>query len=40
VAIATVRDFLRSPGTLQEVIFCCFLASDLALYQLALARTE
>lgn len=40
VAIAAVRDFLRSPGTLQEVIFCCFLASDLALYQLALARTE
>jgi O-acetyl-ADP-ribose deacetylase (regulator of RNase III) len=40
VAIAAVREYLRSPGTLQEVIFCCFLASDLALYQSALARTE
>jgi O-acetyl-ADP-ribose deacetylase (regulator of RNase III) len=40
VAIAAVRDFLRSPGTLQEVIFCCYLDSDLALYQSALARTE
>lgn len=40
VAIAAVRDFLRKPGTLREVIFCCFLANDLALYQSALARTE
>jgi O-acetyl-ADP-ribose deacetylase (regulator of RNase III) len=40
VAIAAVRDYLRSPGTLQEVIFCCFAESDLALYQSALARTE
>jgi O-acetyl-ADP-ribose deacetylase (regulator of RNase III) len=40
VAIAAVRDFLRSPGTLQEVIFCCYLDSDLTLYQSALARTE
>ena len=40
VAIAAVRDFLRSPGTLQEVIFCCFSANDLALYQAALTRTE
>ncbi len=40
VAIAAVRDYLRSPGTLQEVIFCCFAESDLALYQSALTRTE
>jgi O-acetyl-ADP-ribose deacetylase (regulator of RNase III) len=40
VAIAAARNYLRSPGTLQEVIFCCFSASDLALYQSALARTE
>jgi O-acetyl-ADP-ribose deacetylase (regulator of RNase III) len=38
VAIAAVRDFLRSPCSLQEVIFCCFSESDLALYQSALAR--
>ncbi len=39
VAIAAVRDFLRTPRSLQEVIFCCFSASDLALYQSALAHT-
>ncbi len=37
VAIAAVRDFLRTPGTLREVIFCCHSASDLALYRAALA---
>ena len=40
VAVAAVRTFLRSPGTLEEVIFCCFSANDLALYQTALSRTE
>jgi O-acetyl-ADP-ribose deacetylase len=39
VAIAAVRDFLRTPCSMQEVIFCCFLDGDLALYQAALART-
>jgi O-acetyl-ADP-ribose deacetylase (regulator of RNase III) len=38
VAVAAVRTFLRSPGTLREVIFCCFSANDLALYQSTLAR--
>ncbi len=38
VAIAAVRDFLRTPCSLQEVIFCCFSASDLALYQARLAH--
>jgi len=44
VAIATVRDFIdsfaslrRIPCSLQEVIFCCYSASDLALYQARLA---
>jgi len=37
VAIAAVRDFLRSPCSIQEVVFCCHSASDLALYQSALA---
>jgi O-acetyl-ADP-ribose deacetylase len=40
VAIAVVRDFLRSPCSLREVIFCCFSFSDLALYESALAHTE
>jgi len=40
VAIAAVRDFLRTPCSIREVIFCCFSANDLALYQSALAHTE
>ncbi len=45
VAIAAVRDFLKSfdssrgsPCSLREVIFCCYSASDLALYQSHLAQ--
>lgn len=33
VAIAAVRDQLRAPGSLREVVFCCYSASDLALYR-------
>lgn len=33
VAVATVQEFLHSPCSLQEIIFCCFSSSDLALYQ-------
>jgi O-acetyl-ADP-ribose deacetylase (regulator of RNase III) len=40
VAIAAVRDFLRTPCSLREVIFCCHSASDLALYQSRLAHAE
>ncbi len=40
VAVAAVREFLQSARSLQEVIFCCFSASDLALYQSALAHTK
>ena len=40
VAIAAVRQFLRTPCPLREVIFCCYLDSDWALYQAALARKE
>ncbi|MDH2917189.1 MAG: O-acetyl-ADP-ribose deacetylase [Gallionella sp.] len=40
VAITAVRDFLRMPCSLQEVVFCCHSASDLALYQSRLAHME
>ena len=40
VAIETVREFIRSPSSLREVIFCCYLASDLAIYQSLLANAE
>lgn len=32
VAIATVAVFTRTPGSLREVIFCCFSESDFELY--------
>ena len=40
VAIATVREFIRLPSTLSEVIFCCFSANDLSLYQSRLGNLE
>jgi O-acetyl-ADP-ribose deacetylase (regulator of RNase III) len=38
VAIAAALNFLQTPCSLHEVIFCCYLDSDLALYQSALTR--
>jgi O-acetyl-ADP-ribose deacetylase (regulator of RNase III) len=40
VAIATVRSSLQESPSIQEVIFCCFSASDLAVYEGALRKTE
>jgi O-acetyl-ADP-ribose deacetylase (regulator of RNase III) len=40
VAVAAVREFVRSPSSLREVIFCCYSASDLALYLSRLIQTE
>lgn len=40
VAIAAVREFIRSPSSLREVIFCCYSASDLAIYQSLLGNKE
>ena len=40
VAIAAVRDFLQMPCSLREVIFCCYSARDLALYQSLLGNSE
>ncbi|MCG6932415.1 MAG: O-acetyl-ADP-ribose deacetylase [Gallionella sp.] len=40
VAIAAVRQFTGSPSSLREVVFCCYSANDLALYQAQLARME
>jgi O-acetyl-ADP-ribose deacetylase (regulator of RNase III) len=40
VAIEAVREFIRTSSSRREVIFCCFLASDLTLYQARLANTE
>jgi O-acetyl-ADP-ribose deacetylase (regulator of RNase III) len=39
-AVATVREVTARAGSLREVIFCCFSASDLALYERVLAETS
>ena len=39
IAVATVRDALAASPDIDEVIFCCFGADDLALYE-ALLRSE
>lgn len=33
LAVATVRAFIRAPGPVEEVIFCCFSRGDLQLYE-------
>lgn len=40
VAITAVREFIRSPSSMREVIFCCYSASDLALYRSRLERID
>ena len=32
VAVATVSEFVKKPTSIQEVTFCCFSASDQAIY--------
>ena len=32
IAIATVKNFTAGAGSLEEVIYCCFSAGDLAIY--------
>lgn len=39
VAVATVRDAVRTFPAIREVIFCCHSAGDLAVYQALLAET-
>jgi O-acetyl-ADP-ribose deacetylase (regulator of RNase III) len=33
IAVSTVRQFLEQPSVIEQVVFCCFSASDLAIYQ-------
>ena len=40
VAITTVRNFLQIPCSLREVIFCCYLVSDLEIYLSLFGNTE
>jgi len=38
-AIAAVRDFFKTPCSLNEVIFCCYSANDLERYQSLLGES-
>ncbi len=40
VAIATVRASVRRSSTIREVVFCCFSAADLAVYDALLNAPE
>jgi O-acetyl-ADP-ribose deacetylase (regulator of RNase III) len=40
VAVAAVRETLPALPGIHEVIFCCFSADDLAMYELVLAQTR
>jgi O-acetyl-ADP-ribose deacetylase (regulator of RNase III) len=37
IAVATVREFVASPRSLKEIVFCCFSREDLELYERVLA---
>lgn len=39
IAVSTVREALREITSMQEIIFCCFSAGDLALYEQLLNRS-
>ena len=38
VAVATVREVLRLPSPVEEVLFCCFAPEDLLIYESFLAN--
>jgi O-acetyl-ADP-ribose deacetylase (regulator of RNase III) len=38
VAIETVRDVVQKPSKIEEVLFCCFSPSDLAVYETFLPK--
>ncbi|MDB6073674.1 MAG: Appr-p processing domain protein [Verrucomicrobiaceae bacterium] len=38
VAVAAVRDFIKAPGSLQRIVFCCFSERDKALYDVLLTE--
>lgn len=38
IAVATVRDFLGTPSSLERVVFCCFGRDDFERYQDLIAR--
>lgn len=39
IAVETVRNYLSATDTIDEIIFCCFSANDLALYEQSLTES-
>ncbi len=37
IAVATAKEFIRSPSPLREIIFCCFSAADREIYEALLS---
>ena len=40
VAITTARNFIQTPGSLKEIMFCCFSAGDYGVYNQLLTPSE
>ena len=40
IAVDTVRDVVKNPSSLEEVIFCCFSAGDLSVYEKLLSGAK
>lgn len=38
IALSTVREFLREPGSIQKVVFCCFSEADRERYEALLTK--
>jgi len=38
VAVDAVRDWIRKPSTIEEVLFCCFSRTDLLVYEALMAK--
>jgi O-acetyl-ADP-ribose deacetylase (regulator of RNase III) len=38
IAVAAAREFARTPGTIREIIFCCFSEADERIYRELLSR--
>jgi hypothetical protein len=38
--VESVRASLEAPTTLNEIVFCCFSAADLMVYEQALSATN
>lgn len=40
IAVSTVRSLVAEGGSIKEVVFCCFSATDLAVYEAILSETK